>query len=243
MSYADGSVMMPVTPPDYTRWLVGAFIVTASMDLLGSLVTLVVGVPQMNPTNPLAFAPVMFVFMGIGCFSILALVAGIVLHLMWIYRVHDDAQRGRGYREISPGLALGLSFVPGFNFVWTGLTLMRLAAFCRQNPSEGSSGANEARAAGAAFWCLIAAIVLMVLVVGEPLYGFITGFRMAQASMTSTAPVGPTAVFPFDMSEFQTPGMIVAGLVIRFIKFLCVLAYVRAVLRVQAAAYASAQPT
>ena len=37
--------------------------------------------------------------------------------------------RARGYREVSPGLALGLSFIPLFNWIWTGWTMKKLALF------------------------------------------------------------------------------------------------------------------
>ena len=84
------------------------------------------------------------------------------MHLMWMYRIHADANTARGYNEISPGLALGLSFIPFFQYPWSGWALMRLAAHCKQTGTPDAPAGREEEAARAAKLCLIASFVVLV---------------------------------------------------------------------------------
>jgi hypothetical protein len=66
---------------------------------------------------------------GLGCAILVIGLAAVIMQLMWIYRIHADARRAGQYDGASPGLALGLSFIPAFNFIWTALLMSRLAKF------------------------------------------------------------------------------------------------------------------
>ncbi len=75
-------------------------------------------------------------YIFVGCGVLIALTTAIVMQLMWIYRIHRDARNGGGYDRISPGLALGLTFIPFFNYLWTGVAIKKLAAFADERSSQ-----------------------------------------------------------------------------------------------------------
>lgn len=74
--------------------------------------------------------------LGFGaCVVLIAFVVAVVFQLMWIHRIHRDAAI-LNYNRISPGLALGLSFIVLFNYAWTGWALWKLAEHSDQQSAQ-----------------------------------------------------------------------------------------------------------
>jgi hypothetical protein len=109
-----------VQRPGYADTLIGLWIAVEVLGVIASVISWTAGM------DPQRVSPLMI---GVGCVGMPMFVAAVVLQLMWIYKIHRDALAARNYGEIAPGLALGLSFIPCFNYIWTGLTMKKLAGF------------------------------------------------------------------------------------------------------------------
>ena len=187
LDYADGRIGLPVSRPGYVGWLIGFWIVVVVAGAVYNFASMGLGSDPQNP-NPLHIAGSCFVGMG-------AIVA-IVLQLMWIYRIHSDALRARGYREVSPGMALGLSFIPFFNYIWTGWTMKKLASFASgEGALQGVSASEAVRAATLCFGFGIA-MATMSCIAGTA--GAVVGFQAAMQA----GPGGPVDPFATAGSGF-----------------------------------------
>ncbi len=141
MSYSDGTLTKPVAFPGFTNWMLGLWIATTLLTAIFSVITLIYP-PSIDPT-----APNISMAIGSGLFACVSggmSLAAIILQLMWIHRVHTDARRAKNYEGVSPGLALGLSFIPMLNYIWTGLTMKKLAVFANTSDREDRRVAEEA---------------------------------------------------------------------------------------------------
>lgn len=134
LGYADRSLGQPVVRPAFTVWLVRLWIGTCVLQVGGAFLLLT------GTSGPSASS----LDNGLTCCQITVTFAAIVLQLMWIYRIHADARRARGYQEVSPGLALGLSFLPVFNYPWTAWILFRLARASASGERQDDPAALEA---------------------------------------------------------------------------------------------------
>ncbi|MBN2561488.1 MAG: hypothetical protein JXQ75_11220 [Phycisphaerae bacterium] len=180
LGYA-GTMRRPVFRPTYAGWLVGLWIAAEVLGTINSFAQMGGGIDPQTP-DPI-------VMVG-GCFIFLVIIPAIVLQLMWIYRIHDDARRARGYYAVSPGLALGLSFIPFFNYIWTGWTMKKLAEFAAsEDRSQDPTTAEAVRPATLCFYFGIAKVVANV--VGMAVGGAV-GFKAAMEAV----PGGP--VDPFE---------------------------------------------
>lgn len=126
LDLAAGRLGQPVTYPAYTNWMLAAWIISTVVQA-GGTVFQHISPPQtggqwQNPTAAVGA-------MGLSCMLGAIALTAIVMQLMWIYRIHADARRAGQYDGASPGLALGLSFIPAFNYIWTALLMSRLARF------------------------------------------------------------------------------------------------------------------
>lgn len=154
VDYASEMLASPIAYPGYTNWMLG---LTVGTYMLAAVFNLI------NLGEPSAPAPTARSMGGtaVSCFTGVAGLAAIILQLMWIYRIHKDAQRARGYEAVSPKLALGLSFVPIFNYIWTAWTMKKLAGFAwREDAAEDSA---ENHAMRATRLCLAAGAALVLV--------------------------------------------------------------------------------
>lgn len=141
MGYADAMLTKPIAYPGFTNWMLGLWIATTLLNAIFSVITLI-SPPTIDPQAPnigMAIGSGLF-----GCVNGGMSLAAVILQLMWIHRVHTDARRAKHYEGVSPGLALGLSFIPIFNYIWTGLTMKKLAAFANTSDREDRRVAEEA---------------------------------------------------------------------------------------------------
>ena len=170
LGYASSQLGRPVSRPGYVGWMVGLWVALEILSAINSFTTMTQD--PMDPSLPM---------MAVGCFAFLVLIAAVVLQLKWIHRIHQDARQARGYTDVSPGLALGLSFIPFFNLIWTGWTLKKLAAFAAKQASEEASETAEVlRVATTCFYFGIAKAV-------GGCVGFILGFTVGIQSAMQTA--------------------------------------------------------
>ncbi len=220
LSYADGTLPQPVTRPTYVRWLVGLWIVAEFLTAIGNYAQMAVGQDPQNP-NPS--------FMFGQCFVILPFIAAVVLQLMWIYRIHADALRARGYREVSPGLALGLSFIPVFNLVWTAWTMKRLATFAAGGGEPFAQGAADVvRASATCLYFGVAKALAQCL-------GVIVGMVVVFRSVGAAGPAGPMGTV--DPLASAGPGFHAFSAIITLVGLAAVLVYARTVPKVQDSLY------
>lgn len=120
-------------------------------------------------------SPLFAANMGVGCMALMAFVAMAVLQLMWVYRVHLDARQS-GYTEVSPGLALGLCFIPLFNFLWLAIVLRKLASFA----ALATDRPNASAAVRSANVCMVSNSLRLALGVAGGIYGAVVGVQAAQ---------------------------------------------------------------
>ncbi len=185
VGYAGSGLGRPAFRPAYAGWLVGLWIAVTFLSIPLNFMQF------SGMQNPQAINPVQT--FG-SCFLLIIAVPAVVLHLMWIYRIHDDARRTRGYQEVSPGLALGLSFIPMFNYIWTGWTMKKLAAFAaREGDAQFPRSSVGLRAATRCFHIGIAvAVVSCIAGIAGGVIGFQAAMRAAPGSVVNPfADIGP----------------------------------------------------
>jgi hypothetical protein len=217
--HASPMLLQPVKRPQYVGWLVGLWIAVEVLSTISSFASIIGGVDPMKP-SPL--------IMGANCFVTLFVIAAIVLQLMWIYRIHDDALRARGYRAVSPGMALGLSFIPVFNYIWTGWTMKKLAEFAASGErSQNAAALDAVRAATICFYFGIA--LTLTTCIGGAASG-IVGFQSAMQAATQ-GPANPFAS--------AGPGFLVVIAAMTLVRLVSVFVYAWVVKKLHASLYDS----
>ncbi|MCG8405785.1 MAG: hypothetical protein MI923_11360 [Phycisphaerales bacterium] len=137
MTYASSTLTEPVAYPAYTSWMLGAWVLYTVIAALTAIYTALTQ-PATGASSAAAAGTML-----VGCVTAMVGLAAIVMHLMWIHRIHKDAKEG-GYQGVSPGLALGLSFLPVFNYAWAGWTMKKLAGFIASGERESDPDARKA---------------------------------------------------------------------------------------------------
>jgi hypothetical protein len=98
------------------------------------------------------------------CSFLLLAIPAVVLWLIWVYSAHGDVQRlSGGAYSITPGKALGFSFIPGFDAFWVVYMPYRLA--CELNRHLSASGQRTV-SSGTVITCQICSVLAAVLVPG-----------------------------------------------------------------------------
>lgn len=217
LSSADGTIARPVSVPTFTVWMVALWVLFEVGCVFSAFA-------QMSaPANPQATNPASLLAV---CFIAVIGVAAIALQLMWIHRIHSDALRGRGYQEVSPGLALGLSFIPVFNLIWTGWTMKKLARFAVSEAPSEVSAADEGVRAGTI--CLFFGIATALCTCVDTLVGGVVGFNSAMQAGAG-GPVDPFAT--------AGPGFHATMAVTSVFSLVATIVYAWAVLKVQKSLY------
>jgi hypothetical protein len=210
----------PLVRPTYVGWLIGlqiaAMVVAVGIRLIG----VAAGADPSQP-QPLGMAG--------GCFMLVLIIPLAVLHLMWIYRIHRDAQQARGYAAVSPGLALGLCFVPVFNCVWPPWTLKRLMEFV-----TGAGGMTidpgVMPALRLARNCFYMSIISAVVLCGSMAIGFVIG---VSAGLNSASRGGPPGIGLLQ----EHPGLLLTDLGATLVYLAFMILYITTVRRVTKALY------
>ena len=121
-----------------------------------------------------------WICVGPGVLFCLPYIAGIVLGCILLYRFWAVIQKGGGART-TPGLAVGLGFIPLFGFYWQFVAIYGLAqdmnAYCRRNGIDAKVNENLALALCiincllvipfVQYAAFIASIILDILFAGE----------------------------------------------------------------------------
>ncbi len=168
LDLASGKLGQPVTYPAYTTWMLAACIV-ATVCQSGNGVWQQVNPPDYDGQlqNPAAAIGALGMVCVVGAIAL----AAVVMQLMWIHRIHADAHRAGPYEGASAGLALGLSFIPGFNYIWTAWLMRRLATFAAS--ADASQEAAETPAMRASTINLVFGILLACNCVVAGVFGTI----------------------------------------------------------------------
>ena len=89
-----------------------------------------------------------------GVLGLAIITLGIYL-LVWIYKVHEEVRdHSKSGHDISPGLALGLCFIPIFNFIWLCIILGKLVH--RVNMMQSEDGYEKIADPGwPVFWYIV----------------------------------------------------------------------------------------
>ncbi|HPF40785.1 MAG TPA: hypothetical protein P5081_21790 [Phycisphaerae bacterium] len=185
----------PIQYPGVTSWMLGLWVVVTAMLIAQGVIGMVIGPTQSFKPNGLPdLNPGMLVFaIASGCMMWLGLAAACVLQLIWIYRIHDDAQRARGYDKISAIVATIVCFIPGFNMIWTALTMLWLSNFVAASPSNvetPDASALASKAVGICRWCLVVSVLFVVSFCGYTCYAILRAYKAALAvpgAMNGTA--------------------------------------------------------
>lgn len=164
----------PVEFPAITPWMIWLWLAVGIVQFIQAAVMATLGPkPGQDPTQMAPGAMGITAIVAIvGCFAGAALLTALVLQFVWIYRIHKDAMRARGYNNISPGLALGLSFVPVIHSIWTAWTLKKLSSFAVETSSKQGDGDTRAleRSESATRNYFLIAIVLLLSGCGMMVY-------------------------------------------------------------------------
>lgn len=229
MGYADATVARPIAYPAFTNWMLGLWITSTLIAAVFSIIS-AVSPPSFDPATPDIAMAIGSGFLG--CVNGGIFIAAVILQLMWIYRVHTDARRAKHYEDVSPGLALGISFVPLLNFIWTAWTMKKLAAFANVTDREDRLAADQAEKITGL--CFILGIVYV-------LANCITIAIMippAVEMVKTMAQVGPQAANQAALQQKMVAAVPVAWqLLVQAITVVGMLIYVFAVRRLEASLY------
>ena len=101
--------------------------------------------------------------LGVGyCFTGIIALVMFIYWLVWVYKVHDEIRRYTGGRHsVSPGQALGFSFIPLFNLFWNIYMPYQLAVTV-QNLKGGQGRPSPG---------LVMALQIMAIIPGCCIYG------------------------------------------------------------------------
>lgn len=180
LGYAGTELLrQPVEFPGYTSWMLWIWMGLAILQVLNAIVMpFLVDPEQMKPGQAPNVNSGLVVFgMAFGCIFLVAFCAAVVLQLMWIFRIHKDAKRSQKYADVSPGLALGMNFVPMACFVWTAWTMRKLSTFVASfDKADQPDVANRIAASETAtrscfissivitlFWCVVMSVFIVAI--------------------------------------------------------------------------------
>lgn len=185
-----GAMSEPLGYPPYTSWLLGLWTVVHLLVAVAVVYGILVpsagrAAPAAAPASGTGFTPVAMVACLASCAVVIVIIAAPVLQLMWIYRIHKDARRAGHYDGISPGLALGLSFIPIVNYPWTAWTMKKLAVFSASGDRQHSPVTRMA-VTGANLLLILGLIVLVSSAVNISV-GMVTYIKTLQ-EMTGSDP-------------------------------------------------------
>ncbi len=156
LGYSGTPLSEPVDYPAYTNWMLGLWALAAflviGLSVYGAAVSSEAAAGQVPSSARTGVACSL-------CAVFAACAAAAILHLMWIYRIHRDARRIQKQETISPGLALGLSFIPCFNFAWSAWTMRKLALM---SATEQDAPPRARAAVKATTACFVFGILLML---------------------------------------------------------------------------------
>ncbi len=216
-----------VTRPLFTAWLVRLWIGVYTIQLIGSVMVAIASPALLDLADGGGTGADAPAEGALSCIALLCWVPAVTLQLMWIYRIHEDARRARAYGDVSPGLALGLSLVPAFQYPWTAWTLLRLATAAA---AERRDDRLAAAAVGWARRCVVAGILIGL---NGCIYGTLVGYHLAE-NLTAGMQNGsaPPPDYFLQQEPFRTLGVISA-----VISFACVVVYARTVRLVETAVY------
>jgi len=142
------------TEPLRYLWLF-VFIVVFALNMLAYFSNNALMTPGQTPAPMLAL---------VGCSFGIALIAGCVVQLMWVYRVHADAQKYGKYSTIPAWAALAVSLIPLVNLIWTAVVMKLLAGFADQRVQQSSENRSKFRSAsGITTTLLVLSVVWMGL--------------------------------------------------------------------------------
>lgn len=228
----------PVEYPGVTSGMVWVWMSIAVISIIQAIVGVFLGPPPIaKPGQMPEFSGGDMAFrLVVGCVSMILLVVAVVLQLMWIYRIHKDAQRARGYGEVSPGMALGVSFIPAVNYIWTAVTMRKLSSFVASSTEGGAEPSERVtKAQGATRLCLIVGIIAVVGFCLFMSYGMYAYFDAVKAA----GGVGPAnqAAIQAKLNAKLGAGNVWFPVILNTIGLLIVWVYVRAVRRLEAALY------
>ncbi len=102
-------------------------------------------------------------FALIGCSFGIAVIAACIVQLMWIYRIHADAQKFGNYSTIPAWAALAVSLIPFVNLIWTAVVMKLLSNFADQ---QGRSSSENRTAIKSARGITTSLVVLSVVWIG-----------------------------------------------------------------------------
>ncbi len=148
LSAAEGYVLAdrPLEAPGYTLWLMACWLMIVGLGTMRYLAMREVDTANMATQI-------------LGCFNMVLMIVAVVLQLMWVYRLHRDARTWGGYRDISPGLALGLAFIPMLGMLWVAVCMVKLTNWYGRPDLPGPDLSR--RAAGT---CRVTAVASFLLV-------------------------------------------------------------------------------
>ncbi len=177
LTYAGGDLLTkPVDYPSMTTWMIWLWLVAAIIQFLQQTAVALMG-PQGSADPSQLSGPEMTIlgiaFVG-SCVTAILILIAFVLQLMWIHRIHTDAKRAGKYQKVSPGLALGLSFVPVIHNIWTAWTLRSLSSFVveKNGGLQGENSASLARSESSTRSFLIMSVLLLLIGCGTVGYVF-----------------------------------------------------------------------
>lgn len=164
--------------PAYTNWMLGFWIWVPSWLTFFALLSVLF--PSLGASGGVSKLPpsVSMLLGSVSCLWLVCIAIVIVMQLMWIFRVHADAERF-GYRSISPGLAFGLSLIPVINIVWTAYAMLRLAHF-----SADDSGSFRAASTGSSInWARVNLIASLLVLATFATATFLLNATIEQARL------------------------------------------------------------
>lgn len=142
------------TEPLRYLWLF-SFAVVFALNLISYFSKNTFGTPGQTP------APM---FALIGCSFGIAVIAACIVQLMWIYRIHADAQKYGKYSTIPAWAALAVSFIPFVNLIWTAVIMKLLSNFADERvPSSTEHRAAFKSASGVTTALVVISVVWLGL--------------------------------------------------------------------------------
>lgn len=230
IEYAGTANREPADYPGVTTPMLWSFLIAAVFLSIGTILNLVYRDVLIESQKGNIERPGGLIMLGASsCFGLLGWLVGIVMFLIWIHRIHKDARNAGGYSQVSPGLAVGLSLIPWFNYIWAGITMKKLAKFTRGLAPESRNGDS---AIAATSLCLLAGILLAIANLGIFLFNMSIQMTSIQAAMKSGGKPDPTIA-----AKALATGPLTAGIAAAILGLVCAVIFYVAVKRLEAALY------